>query len=239
MITYQVAQLGPGDELQITSAGEAHLHSESGSAITLQLPAEQLNQLKAAFEAVHFFDLDEGYLEVDPTGVIREMAIRTITYQREGRTKSVRLRGVAQVPPALSELEQALKAIVADLQKPGVRGAQRLIGYYLETGQTKYVMNIDSDGNVFFGDQRVGQLTPAQLHELTDLFLASHFFELEDWYTAPDDVRDITHEQRAIVEFRWQEQYKWVNALSGASVPPALETLLMRLAEIHGQFQPR
>jgi hypothetical protein len=188
---------------------------------------------------MHFFDLSESYREADPPGVIREMAIRTITYQRDGRAKSVQLRGDGQVPPALSQLEQRLKDIVADLQKLATRGPQPLIGYYLDNRQTRYFMDIDSAGNVYFADQRVGQLTADQLRELTDLFLASRFFELEDWYTAPDAVRDVTQEQRAIVEFTWQERPKGVNALSGASVPQTLQTILARLAEIHGQFQPR
>jgi hypothetical protein len=238
MITYQVAEIGTSDELQITPAGEARLISASGPPVTSQLSSEQLSQLKAAFEAIHFFDLNERYREVDPSGVIREMAIRTITYQRDGRAKSVQLRGVGQIPPALSELEQTLKDIAVDLQKIAARGPQPLISYYLDTGQVRYFMDIDSAGDVYFGDRHVGRLTPDQLHKLTDLFLASHFSELEAWYTAPDEVRDITREQRAIVAFTWRGQHKEVNALSGANVPQAVATILARLAEIYGQFQP-
>ncbi len=117
-----------------------------------------------------------------------------------------------------------------------------LVGYYLQgTGYTWW-LDVDEEGGLYYGNGPMNaHVSSEDLAALRETLQGISSLGHDEWFTAPDDVRDIIYmdEHRAIITtYENGEQKQWINALSGANVPDGLQAVLDKLAEIYDKYAP-
>ncbi|MDQ5823091.1 MAG: hypothetical protein M3441_02640 [Chloroflexota bacterium] len=244
MLVYEVAGLVGNVGFKVTVDGMAVLGGYQGDYTTYQLSTDEFNQIKQLVAAADFPNLAGRYWEEDPPGVIAEIPIVTITYIEGGRAKAVALRGSDHTPQALRDLQSTLENLVDKVREEGTRPTRpaRLVGYYLQGTAYTWWLDIDEEGGLYYDSGPVNDhMSPADLAALRETLDDISSLGSNEWFTAPDDVRDIIFmdEHRAIITtYANGEQKQWINALSGATVPQGLQTLLEKLAEVYDKYAP-
>lgn len=244
LLLYAVAGLGGGAELKVTPDGTVVLGGYQGTSTTYKLSPSEFDRLKQQVTATDFFNLADRYWQEDPAGVIAEISIVTITYNEGGRSKSVALRGSSKTPPAVRELETTLENLNEQVAKQGTQTTKPdpLLSYYLQGDDYTWRLDIDVEGNLYYGNGPANaKLSPEDRTAVRELIKNIGFIGSDEWYTAPNGIRDKIYmsERRAILTtYKQGEQFQWINALSGATVPKELQALLEKLAQLDDQYAP-
>lgn len=175
------------------------------------------------------------YPEDDQVQSLEGVTFRTIMVPPH---TNIEFKGDAGIPEPLLNLEQRLLTIIDQMQREGWTVPPVVLSYGFWAASASYEMQIDERGMVFFGITAAGMLPPDEFADLMATVSPEPFSRWRDWYTAPEGER-LLKENRVTVSYLpdGQEIY-WVNALSGATVPPDLERLLKRLADIYTRYQP-
>jgi hypothetical protein len=244
MLVYEVASLVGDTQLKVTPDGMVVLGGYHGTFFTYKLLPGEFESLKKQIAAADFFNLADRYWKEDPPDVIAEIPIVTITYKESGRTKAVSLRTTQNAPPALATLAGTLGDLEEQVRTQGTENSNPdlLVDFYLEGADYNiWRLDIDVEGNLYYGHGPAeARLRPEDFEALRGALQAgTRGMSSDEWFTAPREVRDIMTEHRAIVTYyEHGEQAKWINALTGASVPADFEALLEKLAETYDKYAP-
>jgi hypothetical protein len=244
MLVYDLVGLAMGQQIKVTQKGEVVLGGYQGTSVTYQLSPAEFDRIKQQVAATDFFNLADRYWVEDPPGVIAEIPIVTITYKEGGRTKSVSLRGSEKTPPALRELEDTLSDLGERAGKEGTPTTKpdSLVGYYLQGTDFVWWLDVDIEGGLYYGSGPAEARLPAdELKALEEALGQISGLSSDEWFLPTSDVRNtlFMSEHRAIITtYRGGQQWQWINAISGATVPDGLQAVLEKLAEIYDKYAP-
>lgn len=258
-VTFELAGFGFDAIVQIEQDGRVTFNSGDywytryyGQSVgsTGYLSPTLLSQLTSEIDAANFFQLDEQNILPPPTpgGETKQFPtdltdyITTIT--QGGRSNSISTIEMHDYVPAVESLVYTLQEISGARLTGGTdhNGRGDLISARVSTcADEGWSMDIDVNGNVFLSDVYVGRLSPAELHDVTDLFLRNGWSELKDEYRAAvppkcSSTQESYIEYGASVSFQWRGNLKEVQAEEGAVVPRAVDIVLTRLASIYSRF---
>lgn len=244
MITYEVVSLGGGGDMKISKEGVVSLFGYRETVWTLQLSPDRLQALLSSFDNAHFFDLSERYIEGDPPGVIREMSYVTITYNKDGQSKSIQTRGSSLTPLAYVEVERTLSELEDEVRNKGTvsKRPDALVDYMMIGSEDTWVLDVDIEGGLYYGTGHVdAHLSQDDLKSLKDALTAMGYLGSDVWLAPSSEVRDVLFmsEHRAIVStYKGGEHTQRIDMVSGADIPPGLQTVLDKLAEFYDKYVP-
>ena len=240
------------DLMTITKKGIARVNHYGGYGditFTLQLSPDHLNALLVRFDEARFFELQDVYVKPTPNPEATEdvgeahTPYFTITYSKDGRSKSVSTKGIGVSSEAFDEIIISLSDLYSETINSGIKQQSRpdpLVFYHLEgSKQRVWTMNIDVEGGIsYIYSPPAAYLTPEELMELKEMFEKVGWFGLQDWYSAPHEQRDIMTEHRAIIRYYRDSDSEDVNILTGANIPSDVELILIKLAQIYDKYAP-
>jgi hypothetical protein len=200
---------GVREVLEIDPDGTARLTRNQGGSATMTLPADRLAQLRAQFDAAHFFDFAPEY---DNHNVADDFYY-TITYAANGQRKTVKVAdagGQGITPGPLLDLITTLRGLAAEVSgTPGpatatpaprdLSGGPVEIVYQRSGGFAGFNDRLEIGAQ---GDTRLSSrglavgtatLSADQLTHLAALVDQAQFFGLADRYDSGNVADDIYH----------------------------------------------
>jgi hypothetical protein len=244
MVIYQVVGLNHGDLMKITQDGQVSVYGYRDSIYTLALAPERLQALLENFDRADFFNLSDSYKVANPPGVIVEMDYVTVTYTKDGRTKSITTRGTDKTPSAYVGVEAALSALADEARNKGTVTSRppALIDILVLGTEHSWSLDVDSKGGLYYRNSS----TPIQMssEDLTALKQAIEdigSLGTDQWYAPPRDIRDVLikfEHQAVVTTYSNGQSYQTLDMVSGASIPAGLQTVMDQLVMLYDKYAP-
>jgi len=234
VLTYEVYGLLVNDHLEVQETGVAYFSDYGRLVATMTLSEAEVAELGLLGMRAGFASADE-YIEEDPPGVVAELPDRYIGLPGGRR---ISLRGEAGAPAPLLDLERRLADLGQRVRAEGVQAPRRLIGYWLVAEDDTYGMEIDYAGTVFFNRTAAGVLPADELEELLAQVTPERIAGWERRY--PPNERAVPR-VRPVIIITYQpdsDEPRDIRPGDNLPLPPSLEGLLARLADIYTRYHP-